>query len=229
MNWFQTVKPVYLVIYTLISMGLLLILSQALASTNLSCLDLAISKTIILHRHSIGIIFYKILTNLLGPIVLSSLSLVIAIIFIKYRKYFLAHLLLLSMTLGNFSFLSIKYVAQRNRPELIMDQISGFSYPSGHATISALFFSFLIGAFCYHYQNVNLRYLLIIGSVLSAVLTGFSRIYLGNHWLSDVIGGYLLGIFILLFTNLNIRVAMYIGKKENNIGGGRVFKVEDKI
>lgn len=217
MNWFQTVKPIHLIIYTLIPMGLFLILSVALVSTNLYSLDFAITKSIIPNRHTMGIIFYKALTNILSPITLVSLSLIIAIIFIKFRELFLAHLLLLSMTLGNFSFLSLKYVSQRHRPELITDQISGFSYPSGHATIAALFFSFIIGAFCYHYHNSNFRYTLIIGGILLTALTGFSRIYLGNHWFSDVIGGYLLGIFILLFTNLNLRIAVYIGKKECEI------------
>lgn len=65
-----------------------------------------------------------------------------------------------------------------------------FSYPSGHAA-RAIFLGFLISDI--GYQIVRKRLLIWIGVGLYVGLISLSRIYLGHHWLSDVVGGLLLG------------------------------------
>lgn len=90
-----------------------------------------------------------------------------------------------------------KLIFRRDRPILIaLITETGYSYPSGHAMISILFFgtlSYILGKSNIKYKN-TLR--IIIGIFI--ILIGISRIYLGVHFVSDIIGGYLLGIIVLL-------------------------------
>lgn len=91
-----------------------------------------------------------------------------------------------------------KTLVGRVRPDLT----SYDSFPSGHA----LFFVGLFGYLIYvTYKNLTSRILKsVIISLFSMliILVGLSRIYLGVHWFSDVIGGYLLG-FLWLFVIVN--------------------------
>lgn len=71
-----------------------------------------------------------------------------------------------------------------------------FSYPSGHAA-RALFMAALTGLWIlrekyFHKRTLVIPLFLLVGYVM---LVSISRIYLGHHWLSDVVGGWLLGSF----------------------------------
>ena len=92
-----------------------------------------------------------------------------------------------------------KLIFLRPRPEGInLIEESGFSYPSGHAMISMSFFGF-IAYLLYKKQNNKItKSVLIILLILTIITIGFSRIYLGVHYLSDVIGGFLLSIIYLI-------------------------------
>lgn len=96
-----------------------------------------------------------------------------------------------------------KLIFRRNRPLIIaLITESGYSYPSGHAMISILFF----GTISYVISNSNIKYNKIIRWSLAIfiILIGISRIYLGVHYASDIIGGYLLGMIIILI-EINIK------------------------
>ena len=79
-----------------------------------------------------------------------------------------------------------------------MHTVSGMSFPSGHVmsyiAFWGLIFSFTLILFKGHHWW---RTTLLIVSGLCVVLIGPSRIYLGAHWASDVLGAYLLGGFLL--------------------------------
>jgi undecaprenyl-diphosphatase len=97
---------------------------------------------------------------------------------------------------------TVKYMIQRPRPspELVevFEVLSSYSFPSGHV----MFYVSLFG-FGWYVAYTSLkrswkRTLLLIFFGTLILLVGVSRIYLGQHWASDVLGAYLLGGFVLV-------------------------------
>ena len=103
-----------------------------------------------------------------------------------------------------FSNQLLKRIVERPRPEgfRIVEEL-GYSFPSGHSMVSMAFY----GLFIYFiYKKVKNKYIKWISISLIALLIsliGISRIYLGVHYASDVLAGFLLSISYLgLFTHI---------------------------
>lgn len=81
-----------------------------------------------------------------------------------------------------------------------------FSYPSGHMTRTIFIITVLACLVLYSRKNLMLRYILVSLLIGFGILMGVTRVSLGEHWLSDVIGGGLLGISMgLLSSSLILR------------------------
>ena len=95
--------------------------------------------------------------------------------------------------------LALKLLTGRVRPpsESRLTFEIGLAYPSGHAAQSLVVFSLLAALFARGRPGWQ-GALLWAAAVLGSLAVGFSRIYLGVHWLSDVVGGYLAGLVWLL-------------------------------
>ncbi|OGY26708.1 MAG: hypothetical protein A2Z11_04295 [Candidatus Woykebacteria bacterium RBG_16_43_9] len=106
----------------------------------------------------------------------------------------------------------LKMIIARMRPEDFLVQgyslPTDHSYPSGHVVFYTVFFG-LVAFYALTLPNLRelgRKFLLTI-SVALIILVGFSRIYLGVHWPTDVIGGYLLGFSVLgILTLLYLRL-----------------------
>ena len=94
---------------------------------------------------------------------------------------------------------SLKVFINRDRPSVRhLVEESSFSYPSGHSMISVVLYGYLI---YYIYQNINnriIRNILISFLIIVIISIGISRVYVGVHYISDVIGGYLIGLIVLI-------------------------------
>lgn len=87
----------------------------------------------------------------------------------------------------------IKVVLHRPRPGLFYGGIEQFSFPSGHATMSVVVYGFLAFLLCRGARS-GLRKTVVFVVVTLVAWIALSRLYLGAHWLSDVLGGLAFGI-----------------------------------
>lgn len=142
----------------------------------------------------------KVITNIGGTIVIGIVTIISLFIFRNKKINICIILNLLGISILNN--LVIKNIVGRDRPSGInIITETGKSFPSGHSAVSMVVYGYLIYLIYNYVKNKKLKYILIgILSILILVV-GLTRIYLGVHYTSDVIGGYLLGIsYLLIFT-----------------------------
>ena len=119
------------------------------------------------------------------------------LVFNKNKKINIAIVFILGIcTILN---LMLKNILQRPRPTeyRIIDE-RGYSFPSGHSMISMAFYGLLIYLIYKNIKNKSLKWILIILLSILILFIGISRIYLGVHYVSDVLGGFLVSISYLI-------------------------------
>lgn len=129
-------------------------------------------------------------------IAIFSIILLLLLMFHK-KDYIKSKVFISSMALGVILSQGLKYIIQKPRPidQLIIE--TGYSFPSGHVTLSFVFFGMLIYLFKDEIKNKFLRYSFIAINILLILLIGISRIYLNVHYFSDVIAGFVLGLICI--------------------------------
>ena len=150
-------------------------------------------------------IIMKIITSLGDEIAIIVFT-IVSIIVAKNKKVKLAIAVnVIFITLLNTL---IKIILKRPRPEgfnIIIEK--GFSFPSGHSMISAAFYGLLI-YFAYKYiKNKKVKYIICTTLSILILLIGISRIYLGVHYASDVLAGFVLSIaYLICYITITFRL-----------------------
>ncbi|QND44531.1 phosphatase PAP2 family protein (plasmid) [Rhizobium lusitanum] len=100
----------------------------------------------------------------------------------------------------------IKVTLHRARPdELLYSGWSAFSFPSGHSTTNMVLYGFLAVLIAHEFRPA-FRVLIGLGATVLVLLIAFSRLYLGAHWFSDVVGGAAFGsAWLILLTIVYLR------------------------
>lgn len=162
--------------------------------------DLSIYNFIISFKNDFLTSFFKIVTLFGGEYVI--LLITFSFFFLKNKKFFLS--LFVDMILIVFFNYFLKLVFLRERPvDLMIINETGYSFPSGHSMIAVSFYGFII--FLIWRMNIKkiYKFLFSLFTGFLIFLIGISRIYLGVHFPSDVIGGYSISLcFLIVYISL---------------------------
>ena len=138
----------------------------------------------------------KFITNFGGAIFLI-VSTIALLVFLKNKKIGLSILTnLVVITVLNQL---LKRILQRPRPtEFRIIEETGYSFPSGHSMVSMAFYGYLIYLIYKYVKNKYIKVCLITLLSILICCIGISRIYLGVHYTSDVLGGFFISISYLI-------------------------------
>lgn len=182
-----------------IPLGCFLIITILLSLNQVLPIDLWIYDRIKGMIHEPFTTIMKIITFLGEPKTIVFLSVIWFLYLIKKNKseikpFFI--ILLLSVIFIVF----LKLIFSRERPDILrLIPINGYSFPSGHSIISVAFYGYLT---TYFVEHNYFKKIIFIFCGLFILGIGFSRIYLGVHYFSDVLAGYSLGALTLGIGNL---------------------------
>ncbi len=155
-------------------------------------------------------IFFQIFTAIGGPWIIPPLCFVILIVLLAKKKFYHFSLLIFGTATGLMLEMIVKILLQRTRPLASLITETGYSFPSGHATMAMIVFGTILYAFQDDIKNIFLRYAFILGNILMIGVIGFSRIYFRVHWLSDVLAGFCLGLFVITLWVLILKVIIFM-------------------
>ena len=119
-------------------------------------------------------------------------------------------LVIMSTVLSVISNQIIKHIVRRPRPDVLkLIKQGGYSFPSGHSMISVAVYGLLMYFVLTKIKNKYLKYGISILLGILIISIGISRIYVGVHYVSDVLSGFILAIFELIiiigFSKKNLR------------------------
>ena len=138
----------------------------------------------------------KFITNFGGAIFIITLMITLFIL-IKDKKIGLS--IFLNLVIATTLNQLLKRILQRPRPtEYRIIEETGYSFPSGHSMVSMAFYGYLIYLIYKYVKNKYIKWTLIVLLSILICSIGISRIYLGVHYTSDVLGGFLASISYLV-------------------------------
>ncbi len=155
-----------------------------------------------LNREDLWINFFKVIT-LLGA---AFFLIVLAIILVyKFKNSFF----LFNLIIVFFINVILKVIVERDRPLIMLVEETGYSFPSGHAMVSAAFYGLLI--YYVYLSNISIIKKISLIVILSIIILmiSVSRVYLNVHYFTDVYFGLLFGLVILV-----ILIAIKLSKKK---------------
>jgi undecaprenyl-diphosphatase len=133
----------------------------------------------------------------LGSVPLLAIALAVAVgyLLLAGKRRFALFTLLATLGGSAFSF-ALKGSYSRPRPAVVphLSEVMTSSFPSGHAMHAAVVFLTFGGLLAEAARHRRLKIYILVNALLVTALVGFSRVYLGVHYPSDVLGGWIAGL-----------------------------------
>jgi undecaprenyl-diphosphatase len=203
-TWLNQYEPMTLITFACLAAGLFLL--QRLTSEVMEGETLGFDQDILLWLRQSGNLSQPIgpgwlvhamgdITSLGGVTVLALLTLLATTYLLLDRKIAIAIFLFLSVLSGWLASTGLKIVVARARPDVVphLVTVNDLSFPSGHAMVSAVTY-LTLGALLARTQRYRAtRIFVMAAGIFLAVLIGLSRIYLGVHYPTDVVAGWVAG------------------------------------
>ncbi|MCU7667612.1 phosphatase PAP2 family protein [Bacillus thuringiensis] len=148
----------------------------------------------------------KVFTTIGSTKTVTVICLIVMFVLYKVLKQRSECLLFIAAILGsNVLFISLKMIFQRERPSLYrLIEETGYSFPSGHSTIAFTLYGTILFLLWRYIQVRWKRVVLMVLTAMMILVTGISRIYLGVHYPSDILAGFLIaGFWITLIIGIH--------------------------
>lgn len=209
-------RPTLIVFST--AVGLFLVIALAIAlSAPLAALDTSAGRWLHVRATPLVSNAMAVVSFLGAPTTLTIVAVGGSLLLLYRRRRTEAAVLSTVVLGGNLLNFCLKHLIQRGRP--VFDDpifsLPTYSFPSGHAMASTVFYGLLA---IYALANARQRYaayFAIAAAVFMVALVSFSRVYLGLHYLSDVMAGIAEGIAWLAFCFAALH---YIRRREASAG-----------
>ncbi len=169
-------------------------------SGDLSAYDPAVTASFVAARSEVGTVVARGLTFFGSTAALLPLTLALVLLFLVRRRWVAAAVVAAGMSLSLTLTVLLKNSIGRIRPPAadVLGAINnGFAFPSGHTLNGTVFFGLVTGVVLTQCHRRTTRIAAIASGVLMALGIGLSRVYLGYHWLTDVVAAWSLAVGVL--------------------------------
>lgn len=200
-SWRRDVRPgVFVLVFALIVFLLVALLAGLIFSPALSAADASLSAAVRALRNPALTDAMRLLTRLGDGIAIATITILAAVVLFATGRRPEALFVVLTVGIGWAIGSLIQLAVARARPVgvALIPLPDQFSFPSGHTLASTLLFGALSFIVLGEVRRPWLRYALVALFGALAVGIGLSRVYLGVHWVGDVVAGWLLGGAVLL-------------------------------
>lgn len=176
-------------------------LTDTLPTEVLANYDTKVTQFVISYRNPFLTQYFRFVTevgDLYGYLIVVVICFLISILVFKRWKYVAQTTLVL--LLASVSNMILKRFIDRARPGIEhLVSVETLSYPSGHAMSAMAFYGFVAYLFYRFKMNIVLKITAILLLIILILSIGISRIYLGVHFPSDILGGYIAGFIWVVF------------------------------
>lgn len=207
------------------ALGVLGLADSVVEHSDLAAYDPTVTADVVAARSWPLTVLAQVLTMVGSEIVVGALTvLVLAWLVLRHHRWRAAWLFGSTMAVTGGLTLVVKHVISRPRPApaLMLGPVdTGFSFPSGHTLYCTVFFGLVAGLLWQRWARRSSRVLVVAGWGLMSGGVGLSRLYLGYHWLTDVLAGWTIGVGLLALTAatlLWIRPAMSLTDRRERLG-----------
>lgn len=180
-------------VFTVCALGLIELTGEMLEQDELQRLDLRVFESLqtlrsdAVDRAMVGV------TELGGAHVTLPLLLVVGAWLALRRRWETLAYWLAAILAARASVVALKWALARERPGTLYEGVDAYSFPSGHATSSLVVYGFLAFLLS-RWRGARTQAAVLSAAAAFVGLIGLSRLYLGAHWLSDVVAGYALAL-----------------------------------
>lgn len=167
-----------------------LIARAVFAADTITIIDVEIARWLHAHANSTLTACLFFLTNLHGVLGITIMSVIVGIFFMWKKEWYWLLALAVSVGGGMLINVLVKYAFHRARPSFDdpLLTLTTYSFPSGHTAGTTLFYGVLTTYLFFHVHDWRWRIVILVTAAMMVLAVGLSRMYLGVHYLSDVLG-----------------------------------------
>lgn len=179
-----------------IAIVLFIIMAYLVSNGLTGPLDSLIYNFVTVNKSNTLTYFFKFITFFANEYAILLVTIICFILF-KNKKYAITVFITALCTVFLNYILKITFMRDRPFDLMIIDE-KGYSFPSGHAMVSIGFYGYILYLVWQTKADIKYKKVITISLCILIILIGMSRIYLGVHYPSDIIGGYSVAIVYLI-------------------------------